>query len=65
MTGKGEELALEYELALSISEFFDQALYSVSRRLRGCGACPACPARQGRGDGCPQTGPPAGETCRG
>ena len=30
MTGKGEELALEYELALSISEFFDQALYSVA-----------------------------------
>ena len=30
ITGKGEELALEYELALSISEFFDQALYSVA-----------------------------------
>ena len=30
MIGKGEELALEYDLALSISEFFDQALYAVA-----------------------------------
>ena len=28
--GKAEELALEYELALSISEFFDHALHSVT-----------------------------------
>ena len=30
MTGRPEELALEYELALSISDFFDQALHSVA-----------------------------------